>query len=103
MKEEAAIIRYNYCAIGIHALLPQEHRLAGSIGLNRWLSQEDNLRANANATALSTPVFLGHTKDDDFINISYGQDLRDKLTDMGMKVTWHDYEDGGTGPTSQRA
>ena len=104
IEEEAAIVGYDNlflagisqcCAIAIHALFTQEHRLAGFVGLSSWLTQEDKLRTKANATALTTPVFLGHTKDDDVINISYGQDLRDKLMDMGMQVTWCHYEDGG--------
>lgn len=104
INEEATLIGYDNlflavisqgCAIGIQALLTQEHRLAGFLGLNSWILQEDKLRAKANATALSTPVSLCHTKDDDVINISYGQDLRDKLRDMGAQVTWCDCEDGG--------
>lgn len=83
------------CAIGIHALLTQDRLLAGFIGLSSWLPKHKELRRNTVASALSTPIFLGHCEDDEVIAVKHGQELRDRLRDMGVDVRWHSYEAGG--------
>lgn len=40
---------------------------------------------------LSTPVFLGHGVDDAYVDIALGQQVRQILTNIGLKVVWKEY------------
>ena len=47
-------------------------------------------------TATNTPVFLSHAKDDEVVDFDLGFQLRNILQQqLGMKVTWREYDDGG--------
>nr|POE51641.1 acyl-protein thioesterase 1 [Quercus suber] len=83
------------CAVGVHALLHDGVRLAGFVGWCGWLPRG---YATASATAggaRETPVLLGHARDDEVIDVSYGAEMRDALRGIGMDVRWCQYEDGG--------
>ncbi|KAI1500462.1 lysophospholipase II [Biscogniauxia marginata] len=45
--------------------------------------------------ACKTPVFLGHSIDDDVVPIRNGRELRDIISSHGLPVEWREYEDGG--------
>lgn len=83
------------CASAIHALLRQEARLAGFIGLSSWLPVKETITTTTMGTASETPVFLAHCGDDDVIAVRYGEELRDVLAGTGMEVEWCQYGDGG--------
>ncbi|KXS98995.1 hypothetical protein AC578_6166 [Pseudocercospora eumusae] len=83
------------CAVAIHSLLKQERKLGGFIGLSSWLPKPSAI-ANAGKRfpcALDTPVFLGHCQRDPIINVKYGEELRDCLKAIDMRVEWHSYND----------
>jgi predicted esterase len=82
------------CAIAIQALLKQEFRLGGFMGLSSWLPASLPLMEVCESTK-RVPVFLAHSKDDTVIAIKYGEQLRNTLKERGMVVEWHEYEDGG--------
>jgi lysophospholipase II len=42
-----------------------------------------------------TPVFIGHSTDDNIVNIKLAREMRDTLTDLGLSVTWKEYQDAG--------
>ena len=43
-----------------------------------------------------TPVFLGHTADDEVVDVELGRQTRDVLRGMGMEtVVWHQETEGG--------
>lgn len=44
---------------------------------------------------LDTPVFLGHTRDDEVTDIELGEQSRCILEKMGMKITWREHQEGG--------
>jgi lysophospholipase-2 len=46
-------------------------------------------------SALDTPVFLAHSKDDDVVPISNGRVLCKTLEKLGLRVSWKAYVDGG--------
>lgn len=46
-------------------------------------------------SCLDTPVFLGHTTDDEVIDVELGRQSVTVLEIMGMKVTWKEFLDGG--------
>ena len=81
-------------AVGIHALLKQEQKLGGFIGLNTWLPNPDSIKNTGVKwpEAVKTKVMLAHTRDDPVINVKYGEELRDNLKTLDMNVVWHDYE-----------
>jgi predicted esterase len=82
------------CAVAIHALLKQESKLCGFIGLSSWIPTKASL-SRTTKNAQCTPVFLSHSKNDKVIKIKYGEELRDSLKEIGMEVEWHAYKDGG--------
>ena len=48
------------------------------------------------SSVLDTPVFLGHTADDEVIEVELGRQTRVVLRGLGMmKVVWHEDTDGG--------
>ncbi|KAI3338720.1 lysophospholipase II [Ustulina deusta] len=77
-------------------------RFAGLIGLCSWMaaalrtedfqSFEDT---SDGKSSRSTPVFLGHSIDDEVVPIKNGRDLRDTLQSRRLQVEWREYEDGG--------
>ncbi|KAI1276025.1 lysophospholipase II [Xylaria sp. FL0933] len=77
-------------------------RFAGLIGLCSWmpaaLRAEDFQRfedASDGKSSRSTPIFLGHSVDDEVVPIKNGRDLRDTLQSRRLQVEWREYEDGG--------
>ncbi|CAJ2503324.1 Uu.00g107180.m01.CDS01 [Anthostomella pinea] len=84
-------------ATAIATYLANEHNehgeFAGLIGLCSWLP----ITQNTQNTTLShkTPIFLGHSKDDDVVPIKNGRGLRDSLIGRGLQVHWKEYEDVG--------
>jgi lysophospholipase-2 len=46
-------------------------------------------------SALKTPIFLSHSKDDEVVPIGNGQKLCRGLRSLGASVSWREYEDGG--------
>ncbi|KAI1276536.1 lysophospholipase II [Xylaria sp. FL0933] len=75
-------------------------KFAGLIGLCSWipaalLGARDYQRFDRRATIGSTPIFLGHTEDDDIVPIEYGRELRDFFSSQGHRVEWTEYDEGG--------
>ncbi|KAI1814530.1 lysophospholipase II [Poronia punctata] len=77
-------------------------RFAGLIGLCSWfpaaLRAEDFLSfedTSDGKSTRSTPVFLGHSIDDEVVPIKNGRDLRDTFQSRRFQVEWREYEDGG--------
>jgi predicted esterase len=101
------------CATAIHALLEEGNKLGGFIGLSSWLPFQEHVKATNLTTiqpellssadeqdcdragALSTPVFLAHSVDDEVVPFINGVQLRDALEEGGMSVEWREYENGG--------
>ena len=44
---------------------------------------------------LGTPILLGHTTDDEVIDIELGRQAFEVLDNLGMRVTWKELPDGG--------
>lgn len=52
-------------------------------------------KPSRNAQLISTPVLLEHCQDDEVVPIANGARMRDLLSQLGISVDWHEYEDGG--------
>lgn len=109
------------CATAIIALLYCDIRLGGFIGFCSWFPFQEKIESTGNPlqrirslfksasndsitelinlrsqeSALSTPVFLSHSVDDDVVPIQNGKKLSKALGNIGMTVVWQQYEDGG--------
>jgi len=44
---------------------------------------------------LSTPIFLGHGKLDEKVNVKLGEEAASVFSSMGMQVSWKSYPDLG--------
>ena len=67
------------------------HRLAGIVGLSGYLPLPSTLAAERSTANADVPVFMGHGRHDDIVNIARGQQARETLTGLGYDVEWHDY------------
>jgi lysophospholipase II len=81
------------CAVAILALLKSGIQLAGFIGLSSWLTVSNLNEYITDACSIQTPVFLSHSTGDMVVPIGSGENLRQGLEDIGMKVEWHMYID----------
>ncbi|KAI0428599.1 lysophospholipase II [Xylaria sp. FL1042] len=72
---------------------------AGLIGLCSWLPAAfltgDYKKFDRREKIGSTPIFLGHSEDDDVVPIDCGLELEDFLRSQGLRVEWIDYYEGG--------
>ncbi|KAK6071974.1 phospholipase/Carboxylesterase [Seiridium cupressi] len=92
-------------ATAICAFVLGRQPLAGLVGLCSWMPTGAlEMIEPANKTfgddrslveLRSTPVFLGHSKDDNIVPFENGRALRDHLSYHGQVVDWHEYESGG--------
>ena len=108
----------NHCGcIGIITLLASRLRIGGYVGLSGWMPFKAQIEecyemedlATLFKTTLGldlpiltpeesirdTPIFLGHTADDEVIDVELGREMRDLLKSKGMKVVWEEKKDGG--------
>ncbi|KAH9822950.1 alpha/beta-hydrolase [Teratosphaeria destructans] len=82
------------CATAVHALyeLP---RLAGFVGFASWMPMPERFIQAMKGSPPKMPVMVQHCRDDETIDLKYGQELRDTLERAGMRVQWREYEEGG--------
>ena len=60
------------------------------------MAQADlELKQVASLPVTHTPIFLGHTSDDEVIDVQLGRNSRAVLEEMGFKVSWKDHQEGG--------
>lgn len=106
------------CVTAIHTLLLHSLSLGGFVGLCGWSPSWNNIAKYSAAPSLSeydsqrpltisyshtskslsrpsTPVYLGHCRDDTVISIRLGQELSAALKKEGLIVQWKEYEEGG--------
>ena len=78
-------------AIALGAGLRYGQRLAGLVGLSGYLPLADLLTAERHAANHTTPLFLGHGRNDGMVPLTRGAATRDQLLALGQPVEWHDY------------
>lgn len=79
------------CAITLGAGLRYPQRLAGLVGMSGYLPLAATTAAERRDANALTPVFLGHGRRDQVIDLDRGTASRDALKALGMAVEWHDY------------
>ena len=71
-----------------HALKDLDNFFRRELGLKGSVSTEQS-------SMLGTPILLGHTTDDEVIDIELGRQASEVLQNLGMRVTWKEFPDGG--------
>lgn len=79
------------CAMALLTGVRHAERLAGIVGLSGYLplaatTAQERTEANAR-----TPIFLGHGRSDNVVDVRRGEASRDALKALGYHVEWHDY------------
>jgi phospholipase/carboxylesterase len=78
-------------AMALQTGLRHPERLAGIVALSCYLPLAATLAAEASPAGRDVPIFMAHGTDDPLIPLSRARGSRDKLTDLGYRVTWHEY------------
>lgn len=79
------------CAMALLTGLRHPQRLAGIAGLSGYLPLAAHTAAERSAANAQVPVFLGHGRHDDIVDIARGRATRDALLALGHEVQWHEY------------
>lgn len=88
------------CATAIHTLLSSGVCVGGFFGLCGWLPLADEVQQLSRAPGwgrevCAMPVLLQHCRDDGIVPVENGEFLLGKLLELGMRVRWECFEDGG--------
>ena len=78
-------------AMALQTGLRYPERLAGIVALSCYLPLGDTLAAEASPAGRDVPIFMAHGTDDLLIPLTRARRSRDKLIDLGYRVTWHEY------------
>ena len=78
-------------AMALHTGLRHPERLGGIMALSCYLPLGDTLAAEASPTNRDVPIFMAHGTDDPVIPLHRARRSRDKLTELGYRVTWREY------------
>jgi phospholipase/carboxylesterase len=78
-------------ALALQAGLRHPARLAGIVALSCYLPLADTLAAEASPANRDVPIFMAHGTQDPLIPAARARRSRDKLIDLGYRVTWHEY------------
>ncbi|CAK7214689.1 hypothetical protein SEUCBS140593_002267 [Sporothrix eucalyptigena] len=58
----------------------------------RQRKEQQTATADAASSVLKAPVFVGHGRDDAYVDIELGQQVQQVLTAVGFTVEWNEYE-----------
>nr|AEM45129.1 hypothetical protein [uncultured organism] len=78
-------------AIALQTGLRYPKRLAGIVGLSTYLALAESLPSEAHPANRGIPIFLGHGKQDNVIPFTAGANSKERLTELGYRVQWHEY------------
>lgn len=78
-------------AIALHTGLRHSERLAGIIALSCFLPVADTVPAEASPANRDVPIFMAHGIHDGMIPVTRARRSRDRLLELGYRVTWHEY------------
>ena len=79
-------------AMALYTGLRQPERVGGIAALSCFLPLADTLAAEASAANRDVPIFMAHGAHDPLIPLSRGAEARDRLTALGYRLEWHEYQ-----------
>jgi phospholipase/carboxylesterase len=78
-------------AITLQAGGRQREPLAALVVLSAYLPLASTAAAQITPAGRTTPIFMGHGRDDTVVPIDWARASRDALLDLGCSVQWHEY------------
>jgi phospholipase/carboxylesterase len=78
-------------AIALHTALRQSIPLGGVLALSTYLPLTETVAREARTTALQTPIFMAHGRNDPVVPYQLGITSRETLLELGYTVEWHEY------------
>lgn len=78
-------------AIALHCGLRSTQRLGGILALSTYLPLAETTEAEAEPSALETPIFMAHGRSDPIVPYVLGKASLEKLSALGYSVEWHEY------------
>ncbi len=78
-------------AIALHTGLRYAHKLAGLMALSAYLPLPSKLSQERNAVNQLTPILMAHGSLDNVVPMSRASVSRDRLTEAGYSIEWHEY------------
>jgi predicted esterase len=88
------------CAAAVFALLVKGMRVGGFIGISGWVALAEELQKVVVEPewlmdVCEVPVLLQHCCDDEVVPVRGGEEMRDRLEQLGLDVKWQCFEEGG--------
>jgi phospholipase/carboxylesterase len=78
-------------AIALHAGLRAREALGGILALSTYLPLAHTLSNEASSSALSTPIFMAHGRNDPVVPYVLGKTSAEDLLERGYALEWHEY------------
>ncbi len=82
-------------AIALHTAFRFPHRLAGLMALSTYLPLQgefgDAIADSANTQSPELPILMAHGAFDPVLPMALGRQSRDRITEAGYSVEWHEY------------
>ncbi|HXD42386.1 MAG TPA: alpha/beta fold hydrolase [Ramlibacter sp.] len=82
------------CALALMTGVRHRQRLAAIAGMSGYLPLATTTAAERSDANALTPIFMGHGRQDEVVDVGRGQASRDALKALGYEVQWHDYPMG---------
>ena len=81
-------------AIALHCGCRYPKPLAGIMALSTYLPLPDTLADEISETAIETPVFMAHGRQDEVVAYEHGIRSKELLDEYNIDVHWHEYDMG---------
>jgi phospholipase/carboxylesterase len=78
-------------AIALHTGLRYAEKLAGIMALSTYLPLAEKVANDVTSANKDVPIFFAHGSQDAVIPLAMAAASRDKLTELGYAVEWHEY------------
>lgn len=81
-------------AIALHCGCRYPRPLAGIMALSTYLALPETLADEISESAVETPIFMAHGRQDEIVDYQYGVQSMEQLDAHNIEVQWHEYDMG---------
>ena len=81
-------------AIALHCGIRYPRPLAGIMALSTYLALPDSLDDEISDSAIDTPVFMAHGRQDEVVAYEYGKQCLELLEANDIDIKWYEYDMG---------
>lgn len=78
-------------AVVLHTALRHASTLGGVLALSCYVPLAESVAREIEKSALTTPIFMAHGRNDSVVPMALGATSRDLLLGLGCTVEWHEY------------